>query len=178
LDGTTNFVHGFPVYAVSIALEVDGESRCGVVLDPSRWNVYTASKGNGAFCNDRPMKVSSCEDLNNALLATGFAYDRRTRASFYLARVEAFMVRAQGIRRAGAAAMDLAMVADGVLDGFWEFNLSPWDVAAGKLLVEEAGGQVSSHTGQHLEPHKPCPLASNGHLHTIMMQILAEVESD
>jgi myo-inositol-1(or 4)-monophosphatase len=159
LDGTTNFVHGFPVYAVSIGLEVDGLVQCGVVLDPVRKNTYTAIRGQGAYCNDRPMRVSACRDLDQALLATGFAYDRRTRAAFYLAYMQAFMIRAQGIRRAGAAAMDLAMVADGILDGFWEFNLSPWDVAAGSLLVEEAGGRVSSHQGTELEQEKPCPLA-------------------
>ena len=123
------------------------------------------------------MQVSPCSDLNQALLATGFAYDRRTRAPFYLAYVQAFMIRAQGIRRAGAAAMDLVMVADGILDGFWEFNLSPWDVAAGRLLVEEAGGRVTSHKGTALEQDKPCPLATNGHLHEAMMEVLAAVEA-
>jgi myo-inositol-1(or 4)-monophosphatase len=176
LDGTTNFVHGFPVYAVSIGLEVDGLVKCGVVLDPVRKNTYTAIRGQGAYCNDRPMQVSACRDLDQALLATGFAYDRRTRAAFYLAYMQAFMIRAQGIRRAGAAAMDLAMVADGILDGFWEFNLSPWDVAAGSLLVEEAGGRVSSHQGTELEKTKPCPLASNRHLHEAMIEVLATVD--
>lgn len=176
LDGTTNFVHGFPVYAVSIGLEVDGMVRCGVVLDPTRDNAYTAIRGHGAFCNDRPMRVSPCNELDKALLATGFAYDRHTRAPFYLAYVEAFMMRAQGIRRAGAAAMDLAMVADGVLDGFWEFSLSPWDVAAGSLLVEEAGGRFSSHQGGQVESNKPSPLATNGHLHQAMIDVLATVK--
>ena len=175
LDGTTNFVHGFPTYAVSIALEVDGRSQCGVILDPVRWTFYSATRGGGAFCDERPMQVSTCTSLDVALLGTGFAYDRRTRAAFYLSYVQAFMVRAQGIRRAGAAAMDLVMVADGRLDGFWEFNLSPWDVAAGKLLVEEAGGRVSNHTGESLEARSPNPIASNGRIHDDMMAIIAQV---
>ena len=175
LDGTTNFVHGFPVYAVSIALEVDGETRCGVILDPTRWRTYTASLGGGAYCDERPMRVSECSSLEHALLGTGFAYDRRTRADFYLSYVNAFMTRAQGIRRAGAAAMDLVMVADGILDGFWEFNLSPWDVAAGKLLVQEAGGRISNHRGGPLESRKPCPLATNGAIHIQMMDVIDHV---
>jgi myo-inositol-1(or 4)-monophosphatase len=175
LDGTTNFVHGFPVFAVSIALEVDGVGRCGVVFDPTRDKAYTALRGQGSFCNDRPMRVSECQHLDTALLGTGFAYDRRTKAPFYLAYVEAFMRRAQGIRRAGAAAMDLAMVADGVLDGFWEFNLSPWDIAAGRLLVEEAGGQFSGHHGGVVDATKPSPLATNGYLHREMIEVLAAV---
>jgi myo-inositol-1(or 4)-monophosphatase len=175
LDGTTNFVHGFPSYAVSLALEVDGRATVGVVIDPVRGAEYTAVRGQGAYRDGVRLAVSSCDRLQDALLGTGFPYDRHDRAPFYLARVEAFMRRCQGIRRAGAAAMDLCFMAQGSLDGFWEFSLSPWDVAAGVLLVEEAGGRVSAHDGGPLDPRRPSPLVSNGHLHDAMMHVLAEV---
>ncbi len=172
LDGTTNFVHGFPYYCVSIALEIDGRSQLGVVLDPIRNRLYRAERGAGAWCNDRPMKVSSCADIRKALIGTGFAYDRRERAAFYLKRFESALVSAQGIRRAGAAALDLAMVADGKLDAFWEFGLNRWDVAAGIVLIEEAGGRVTTHSGGPIADGIASPLASNGRLHQAMQTIL------
>ncbi len=175
LDGTVNFLHGFPSYAVSLALEVDGVAEVGVVIDPLRQREYTAQRGAGAWCGDFRLQVSDCRDLNAALVATGFAYDRRTKAQKYLSYVKAVMERVEGIRRAGAASMDLVMLACGQLDAYWEFSLSTWDVAAGILLVEEAGGKVSSHSGGPIERDRPSPLGSNGFLHEQMMKVLEEV---
>jgi myo-inositol-1(or 4)-monophosphatase len=174
LDGTTNFVHGFPMYCTSIALEVDGEVVVGVVADPLRDRVYKARKGGGAFLDERRLAVSSCTSLDRALVGTGFAYDRQQEASFYLSYVEKVLQRAQGIRRAGSAAMDLVMVACGALDAYWEFNLHPWDVAAGQLLVTEAGGSVTAHDGGDLERDRPNPLATNGALHPVMLATLSD----
>ena len=168
LDGTTNFVHGFPYYAVSIALKRDGRLELGVVYDPLRDRLYRATRGQGAWCNQRKMAVSRRTALHEALIGTGFAYDRRERSAFYLSRFERVLRSARGIRRAGAAALDLAMVADGKLDAFWEFGLKPWDVAAGIVLIEEAGGRVTTHNGEDIRTDLGAPLASNGHLHDAM----------
>lgn len=176
LDGTTNFVHGFPFYCVSIALELDGELACGVIRDPVRGVTYSATRGGGATANGEPLRVSSTSNLNEALLASGFAYDRRERADFYLRYVKAFMERAQGFRRCGSAAMDLVMVARGELDGYWEFGLNPWDVAAGALLVSEAGGRVSEMNCAPLDLEKPKILATNSLIHEEMAGIIRELE--
>lgn len=173
LDGTTNFVHGLPHYAVSVALEVDGALLAGCVLDPSRGELWSAARGRGATLNGSPIRVSAVSELSEALLATGFPYDRRTRAAEILRPVQAFLERCQGIRRAGAAALDLAWVAGGRLDGFWEEGLKPWDVAAGALLVQEAGGRVGQMEGGPLCLELPRMLASNGHVHAAMEQVLA-----
>ena len=173
LDGTTNFVHGFPFYCVSIALEQDAQLQLGVIYDIPNRRLYWAERGQGAFCDNKPLKVSGCEKLNNALVASGFAYDRRSRADFYLRYVKAFLEHSQGFRRCGSAAMDLAMVASGQLDAYWEFGLNPWDVAAGAVLVEEAGGQVSNMNGGAVDLINPEILASNGTLHTQMIRQLA-----
>ena len=172
LDGTTNYVHGFPMYGVSIALEVEGQIQVGVIAEPIRKRLYQAEHGKGAWCNGERLRVSECERLSHALVGTGFAYDRHERADFYLAYVSAVMKTVQGIRRAGAACMDLAMLASGQLDAFWEFHLAPWDVAAGMLLVEEAGGRVSAHDGSALNLLQPSPLATNERLHDEMMALL------
>lgn len=174
IDGTTNFVHGFPAYAVSIALEVDEQLVAGVVLDASRGVEYAAARGRGATANGEPIHVGDCRDLNRALVATGFPYDRRARAAFYLTYVQRALERTQGVRRAGSAALDLALVAAGRLDAYWEFTLCPWDVAAGVLLVREAGGVVSGHDGSPLDRAHPCPLASNRWLHDAMMRMLED----
>jgi myo-inositol-1(or 4)-monophosphatase len=170
LDGTTNFVHNFPFYCVSIALEVDGILEVGVVYDIPNDRLYRAERSKGAFCNDDRIQVSQCEELNHALVASGFAYDRRVRADFYLAYVKRFLETAQGFRRCGSAALDLAMVATGQLDAYWEFGLHPWDVAAGALLVKEAQGQVSDMDGGSFSVNEGRVLASNGLLHTQMIQ--------
>jgi myo-inositol-1(or 4)-monophosphatase len=175
LDGTTNFVHGFPWFCVSVGLEVDGVREVGVVLDPLRPACFTARRGHGAHLDGRRLRVSDTRRLDAALVATGFAYDRRERARAYLSYVQAMIRHAQGIRRAGAAALDLAWLAAGRLDAYWEFNLKPWDVSAGALLVEEAGGRITDHAGGPLHGRFPAPLASNGHLHDAALGVLARV---
>lgn len=177
LDGTTNFVHGLPHFAVSVALEQQGELIAGCVLDPSREEEWAAGRGQGATLNGAPIAVSSCGELSQAILATGFAYDRNQRAAYYLRLVQALMERCQGIRRAGAAALDLAWLAGGRLDGFWELGLSPWDVAAGVLIVQEAGGRVTDIDGGPLQLLAPRLLASNGNLHKDLHGVLATLLS-
>ncbi len=172
LDGTTNFVHGFPSYCCSIALQVEGDLKIGVIYDPVHDRMFTAQSGLGARCNGERLQVSDRCELGESLVASGFAYDRRERAADYLRFVKVFLEQAQGFRRAGAAAMDLAMVATGQLDGFWEFGLNAWDVAAGVLLVQEAGGQVSDMDGAPLALDSPRLLATNGRIHGAMRQLI------
>ena len=147
LDGTTNFIHGFPQYCVSIGVEHRGSLAHGVVYDPVRNELFTASKGRGAFLNDRRMRVSKCLKLQDALIGTGFPFKEMTRADLYLKQLRALMEKSSGVRRAGAAALDLAYVACGRLDAFWELGLMPWDMAAGVLLIQEAGGLVGDLDG-------------------------------
>ncbi len=147
LDGTTNFIHGFPFYCVSIALAVKGKIEQAVVYDPTRNDLYTATKGRGAFVNDRRLRVSKRTDLRQCLLATGFPFREGDNFKQHLAILGDIMPRTAGLRRPGAAALDLAYVAAGLTDGFFETGLQPWDVAAGSLLVTEAGGLVGNFTG-------------------------------
>jgi myo-inositol-1(or 4)-monophosphatase len=147
LDGTTNFIHGFPQYCVSIGIEQRGTLAHGVVYDPSRNELFTASKGRGAFLNDRRMRVSKCQKLQDALVGTGFPFKELARADLYLKQLRTLMEKSSGVRRAGAAALDLAYVACGRLDAFWELGLSPWDMAAGALLIQEAGGLIGDLGG-------------------------------
>ena len=175
LDGTTNFVHGFPAYCVCIALQDRGEFRVGVIYDPIRDHCYSAEQGGGAVRNGEPIRVSSCDRLDTALLASGFPYDRRERAADLLRYVQAFLERGQGFRRAGAAGMDLAFVASGALDGYWEFGLRPWDVAAGIVIVREAGGVVTDMAGGDLILDRPRILATNGAIHDEMLAVLADL---
>jgi len=147
LDGTTNFIHGFPQYAVSIALRHRGAITQAVVYDPARNELFTASKGRGAFLNDRRIRVSKRAHLRDALVGTGFPFKEIAHIEQYLRMLEDVMRASAGVRRAGAAALDLAYVAAGRLDGFWELGLSPWDMAAGALLIFEAGGLVSDLDG-------------------------------
>lgn len=172
LDGTTNFVHGFPGYAVSIGLMVENTIRVGCILDASQGALYTATQGGGAYCNDEPIQVSTTTTLEQSLLLTGFPYDRQKRAHEYLGLVERFMIRAQGIRRAGSAALDLAHIASGRAEGYWEYGLSPWDIAAGTLLVSEAGGQVTDMLGGPLDIYVPRLLVSNAQIHQDMIHII------
>jgi myo-inositol-1(or 4)-monophosphatase len=173
LDGTTNFVHGFPSYGVSIALQVDGVLEIGVVYDIPRDRLYAASRGHGASCNGRTIQVSKVDRLSHSLVASGFAVDRREKADDYLRFVKVMLERSQGFRRAGAASLDLCHVACGQLDGFWEFNLSPWDVAAGCLILSEAGGRFTDIDGGPMQVDSPRVLASNGLIHQEMHQALA-----
>ena len=148
LDGTTNFIHGFPVYCVSIALQVRGKIEQAVVYDPSRNDLFTATKGRGAFMNDRRLRVSKRIRLQECIISTGFPFRKGDNFNHYLLMMGDVMQRAAGLRRPGAAALDLAYVAAGFTDAFFETGLSPWDVAAGSLLVTEAGGLVGNFTGE------------------------------
>ena len=148
LDGTTNFIHGFPQYAVSIALAQGGQLQQAVVYDPTRNELFTASRGGGAFLNGKRMRVSGRRRLSEALIGTGFPYRVFDHVDAYIAIFKDITQRSAGVRRPGAASLDLAYVACGRLDGFWEFGLSPWDMAAGALLILEAGGMVSDLAGE------------------------------
>lgn len=165
IDGTTNFVHGYPVWCVSIAL-VDGDTPVvGVLYDPVRDRLHRATAGGGAAVNGAPLRVSEVRTLDAALSVTGFPYDRRQRAAFYLDRVRRALEHTQGLRRSGSAASDLCTIATGSADLFWEHLLKPWDTAAGALLVREAGGVVTRLDGGPWWPGAPDLLATNGHLH-------------
>jgi myo-inositol-1(or 4)-monophosphatase len=175
LDGTTNFAHTFPQFCVSIAYERRGRVQLAVIFDALKKELFVARRGAGAWLNRKPIRVSRVRTLDLALLATGFAYDRRERRRFYLCFWEAFMLRTHGVRRTGSAALDLAWVACGRVDAFWEFGLKPWDVAAGSLLVEEAGGRVSNMDGAKLDLSAAQIVASNGRLHPPMIETLAAI---
>jgi myo-inositol-1(or 4)-monophosphatase len=174
IDGTTNFAHGYPQFAVSIALARHGALLLGLVYDPLREESFTALSGGGARLNGAPIQVSEVATLRHALLGTGFPYDHRERADVYLAVWRAALGRAQGVRRAGSAALDLCYVACGRFDGFWEAKLHPWDVAAGRLIVEEAGGRVSDFRGGAHPLSGEETVASNGRIHEEMLGMLAE----
>lgn len=148
LDGTTNFIHGFPQYCVSVGIQHRGLLSHAVVYDPGKNEMFTASKGRGAFLDDRRIRVSRCTRLGDALVATGFPFKELKRIDLYLAQLRAMMENASGVRRAGSAALDLAYLAAGRVDAFWELGLSPWDMAAGALLVQEAGGLVTTPEGK------------------------------
>ncbi len=177
LDGTTNYAHGFPWFAVSIALEIDGEVRIGVIYHPMMNELFTAVKGGGAFLNEERIHVSRRAPLKSALLATGFPYDRTLDNENNFANFEIFQMAARAVRRAGAAALDLAYVASGRLDGYWECKLKPWDVAAGILLVEEGGGRVAGHDGGRYSIYNHRILASNGLIQDEMVAVLQGTRS-
>jgi myo-inositol-1(or 4)-monophosphatase len=171
LDGTTNYAHGYPCFCVSMGLECNGRLELGVVYDPIRDEMFTAERGQGSALNGRRIRVSPTPTLASALLCTGFPYDVRERNEF--ARHFAnFIMTAQGVRRDGAAALDLAYVAAGRFDGFWEEGLKAWDVAAGVLIIEEAGGRVSDFHGKPFDIHTPPIVASNGLIHDQMRELL------
>jgi myo-inositol-1(or 4)-monophosphatase len=172
LDGTTNYAHGYPCFCVSIALECQGRMELGVVYDPMRDEMFSAQRGQGAALNGRRLRVSPTATLARALLCTGFPYDVRERSEF-ARHFASFIMAAQGVRRDGAAALDLAYVAAGRFDGFWEEGLKPWDVAAGALIIEEAGGRVSNYANEPLDIFKPPIVASNGLIHEEMRRVLA-----
>lgn len=177
LDGTTNFAHGYPQFAVSIALAREDELLLGLVYDPLREETFSALRGAGARLNGMPIGVSAVTEFGRSLLGTGFPYDRRQHAAFYLAFFQEAICRTQGVRRAGSAALDLCAIACGRLDAFWEWKLHPWDTAAGRLIVEEAGGRVTDFSGA---PHRLDGLetaASNGHLHVALTGMIAEVRT-
>jgi myo-inositol-1(or 4)-monophosphatase len=175
LDGTTNFAHGYPQFAVSIALEHQGQVLLALVYDPLRVECFRAVRGRGATLNGDPIAASTTSELDKALLATGFPYDHREDADFYLTYFKAFMTRCQGIRRGGSAALDLCYVACGRLDGFWEMKLKPWDTAAGALIVTESGGQLSDFSGKPFSIWGSETLAANRRIHEAMVEITQSV---
>jgi myo-inositol-1(or 4)-monophosphatase len=177
LDGTTNFVHSYPQFGISIALERDGEVILGLVYDPLRGECFRALQGEGATLNGHPIRVSTVAKLNDALLATGFPYDRRENADYYLTFFKAFLTRSQGIRRAGAAALDLCYLACGRIDGFWELKLRPWDLAAGTLIVAESGGRLTDFSGNEFSIRGSETLASNGVIHDEMLTVLKQIRA-
>ncbi len=171
LDGTTNFAHGYPQFCTSIALERAGEVILGLVDDPIRCERFSAIRQQGATLNGLPIRTSTANELDKSLLATGFPYDQRDHADFYLRYFRAFMTRSQGIRRGGSAALDLCYVACGRLDGFWELKLKPWDTAAGALIVSEAGGKLSDFAGKPFSIWGNETLAANSSIHDEMVRV-------
>ena len=172
LDGTVNFAHGFPMYNVSIGLEYEGECVIGVIYDPTRDELFLGQQGRGATLNGTPIHVSTKPKLTEALLTTGFAYNIHTATDNNLKEFCAFTVRAGGMRRTGTAAIDLAYIACGRLDGFWELQLNPWDTAAGKVIVEEAGGKITNYAGEPYSIYGKNLLATNGLIHQEMVEVL------
>jgi len=173
LDGTTNFVHGFPFYCISLALMKKEELLLGIVHNPELKETYWALRGRGAFCNGKPLQVSSVKEISQSLLATGFPYDILSTYPPIIKRFQRVLTQVQGVRRPGSAALDLCWVARGIFDGFWEQNLKPWDTAAGVLIVQEAGGQVSDFTGRSYHIFKKQILATNSRIHRPMIRLLA-----
>ncbi len=176
LDGTTNYSHGFPCYAVSIGIERKGESVIGVIYDPSRDELFASERGSGATVNGAPIRVSEIDHLERALLVSGFPYDVRENMDSYLPAWRRFLERAQGVRRFGAAAIDMAYVAMGRLDGFWEKGLSPWDTAAGWIIIEEAGGRVTKLDGSGYDNFSASLLCTNGRIHDEMLEVMRSIE--
>ena len=174
LDGTMNYAHGYPRFCVSIGVQRRGEPAVGVVYDPLLDELFAATSGEGATVNGRPIRVSDERDLSRALLATGFAYDVHRSREDNLDHFARFVKRARGLRRDGSAALDLCYVAAGRFDGFWELKLHPWDVAAGNLIVDEAGGRTSDLSGGAPSGDGRETLATNGHLHDAMLAVFAE----
>ncbi len=170
LDGTTNYAHGFSFFSVSIALEIEGEVKLGVVYCPAFQERFHAEKGKGAFLNGSSIAVSAVNDLKTAFLCTGFPYDVREKPDFYLSYFRQFLITSFAIRRPGSAAIDLSYVACGRFDGFWEFRLHPWDVAAATLILTEAGGKVSNLRGGAFSIYDDEILASNGRVHDAMVE--------
>jgi myo-inositol-1(or 4)-monophosphatase len=175
LDGTTNYAHGYPVFSVSIGLEINGTVEWGAVFDPTRNEMFSAHRGRGATCNGVKLKVSKTTELEKSLLATGFPYDIQTSSKNNLDNFSAFAVRVQGLRRAGSAALDLCYVAAGRFDGFWELKLNAWDCAAGSLIVAEAGGKVTNFGGKSFSIYERQIVASNSLIHPKMISVLKDV---
>jgi myo-inositol-1(or 4)-monophosphatase len=173
LDGTTNFSHRFPFFAISVAYEKDQEMQLGIVYLPKLDEMFWAEKGKGAYLNGSLILTSRVEEISQSLIATGFPYDRWQKGNYYLQEYSAFMKQCQGVRRAGAAAVDLCYTACGRLDGFFEHKLKPWDTAAGSLIVTEAGGKVSDYLGKKRHYSDATIIASNDLIHNDMINILA-----
>jgi len=172
IDGTTNYAHGLPIFCASLALEVDGEPLVAAVYDPNRRELFTAERGQGAWINGSPLHVSSASVLIDSLLCTGFHYEVHEDPGEVIDVFAAFIGRARAVRRLGSAAIDLCYVAAGRFDGFWEKKLQPWDVAAGALIVSEAGGQVTSMSGAPFRSREGSVLATNGRIHPQMLETI------
>ena len=172
LDGTTNYAHGLPVFCASLALEIDGRTEVGAIYDPTRKDLFTGERGQGAFVNGTRLRVSETRSLLDALLVTGFPYDVHERLVPLVAMFGAFLGEARAVRRLGSAALDLCYVAAGRFDGFWERTLKPWDVAAGALIVEEAGGLITGMDGSPFDPAAAHLVASNGQIHEAMLDVI------
>jgi myo-inositol-1(or 4)-monophosphatase len=175
LDGTTNYAHGLPIFCASLALEIDGHAAVGAVYDPTRRELFTAERGIGAFVNGVPLRVSSTRTLLDSLLVTGFPYDVHKRTADLLEMFGAFLGTARAVRRLGSAALDLCYVAAGRFEGFWEQHLKPWDVAAGARIAEEAGARVTGMDGSSFDPAAAHLIASNGHIHDAMLDVIRGV---
>jgi len=176
IDGTTNYIHGFPFFCVSIALEIEGEIKLGVVYDPLFDELFQAETGKGAFLNGNRISVSRMKDLDLSFLTTGFPYDVREHADFYLRFFRQFMMKSIAIRRPGSAALDLCYVAAGRFDGYWELKIHSWDVAAGGLMVTEAGGKVTDFKGGNFSIYDEEIIASNGWIHEEMLRVIQEID--
>jgi len=174
LDGTTNFLHGLPIYAISIGLTRNGKPILGVIYHVVRKEIFYAVEDDNAYCNERMIRVSDAAYLNESLLATGFPYHNSARGDAYLAIIKDFLEKSHGIRRLGSAAIDLAYVAAGRLEGFFEYNLNPWDVAAGVLIVQQSGGKVTDFDGGHNALFGKQLCASNGNIHSEMLSIIQQ----
>jgi myo-inositol-1(or 4)-monophosphatase len=172
LDGTTNYAHGLPIFCISIAAEAEDETIVGVVVNPLGGELFTAIKGQGAFLNDRPIQVSTSTPVSESLLITGFPYEWGDQCTHIMARFENCSVAARGVRRLGAAALDLCFLAAGRADAYWETQLKPWDTAAGALIAREAGATVTDFNGNDYRYDTAELLASNGHIHTEMIALL------
>jgi len=173
LDGTTNYAHGYPFFCVSLALEKDGQIIWGIIYDPLREELFAAEAGRGATVNGKALQVSATRHIQQSFLCTGFPYDMRESSEDNLRYFSRFAKTVQAIRRDGSAALDLCYVAMGRFDGFWEMKLNPWDVAAGSLIVTEAGGRVTDFSGDHFSIHGQEILASNGLIHDEMLRVLS-----
>ena len=171
LDGTTNYAHGYPCFCVTLAVEHNSEIVIGVTFDPTRNELFAAEKGHGATLNGRPIRVSSSDALGDSLIVTGFHYNFKQKTDF-AKHLTGFMLESRGVRRDGSAAIDMAYVACGRFDGFWEEGLNPWDVAAGTLLIAEAGGYVTYYDGSPFSIYEPPICASNGRIHSQMLDVL------
>lgn len=172
IDGTTNFAHGLPIFCSSLALEIDGVAALAAIYDPTRKELFTAERGGGAFLNGRAIHVSFTRTLLDAVLVTGFPYDVHERVGEIVGLFGSFVGRARAVRRLGSAALDLCYVAAGRMDGFWESDLKPWDIAGGSLLVAEAGGSVTTMLGGPFSSRAGDVLATNGLLHEHMLEVI------
>ena len=172
VDGTTNYAHGLPIFCSSLALEIDGEIAVGAVYDPTRRELFTAERGQGAWLNGNPLRVSAVDDLINSLLVTGFHYGIQRDPEELVSLFREFITKSRAVRRLGSAALDMCYVAAGRFDGYWESKIQPWDVAAGALIVTEAGGVVTTIGGAEFRSRAGSVMASNGPVHPLMLEVI------